>query len=57
MNVSHFPSGCCGSYKHTIRVLVPSGAVVSITGAGSNPESAKVMAENEFNSLFKVENA
>jgi hypothetical protein len=54
MIVNHFPSGCCGAYKHTIRVTLASGAVVAITGAGVNPDKAKEMAMYEFEHLYGV---
>lgn len=52
MNISHFPSGCCGAFKHTIRFTLPSGVVVAITGAGKSPTVAKRKAQEEFDKLF-----
>lgn len=52
MTISRFPSGCCGAFKHTIRVNLPSGVVVAITGAGKSANIAKRHADSEFEKLF-----
>lgn len=52
--VKQFPSGCCGNFKHTIKVIKGTSIIISITGAGKSPEEAKKLAFLEYETIYGI---